>query len=362
MTCRWLEGFEQFNYGTLSLYQASGKTVISGGSIRSETLQPVGGIGNGTRSIAISTRTNDVSILRFGFSSAGGCLSWLTSRNFQATPNALLNQNMCSLRNSDGDNLVKILVDQTFENTGDYEGEIGFVVGNTKIFSNLPVSLLNWQRWTLVYETSGTNVTAVRFYVGAILEVDWAGSIDVGDAATDRVVIGGEGNNTLATTMFDSFTFWDDPADEFEAIKAHWVHGLPVNAPVATTQGDWSSFDGVTTPSGDISARVADSSTTRGALTFVPDSELVLGYGDLPVGLNIDQIFAVAIWVRGQGSADFPETEAYLKSGPNDGVSTQENSEAGVTLIQTYPLDPNGNVSWTESAVNSLTVGVKVHI
>lgn len=371
MACVWVEGFEQPGY-TTAMYLADNVLAGSTGGFMlnpvtdpAQIVQPLASPdGNGSRALRVGSAANINWRVNFQPTVTQGILSFICSNPFLQS--MLFNgQRWLRIFSSTGGNIIDLIGASSATSTTGYTCNMRLFVGTTEV-STISMDLSGTPRFSIAYETSGTAVTRVTIYRNEEEVHTWTGSIVLPSVTAVAFGGGAASINTGSGWVIDSITLWDDPdpagPDVPMAIRPHWVFGRTVSLPASPTQGDWASFLDATSPSGDIAVQVAAAQSDRGALTVTADAELELaGFSPFPAGVDGD-VYGVALYVRGQGSASLVTMEAYIKSGAVDGVPVQESLASGGVVRKTYALDPDGNVPWTLSSAEASTIGIQAKV
>ena len=353
MACIHVEGFEYAGWTTAMLNQ-TGIVSGSGFSIQSgNVLEPVSLPGlNGLRYLRgggslwwVPTPPTD-----------GGIFTFLARQDSTTSINA--GARWTGLRDASGNWIVELRPLSGVNSAGGWKASFRLLVGGVQVETDIPLDLIAWEQYSIVYRVSGSDVVYVALYRGRTLLREWTGSQAVPDTVAAAFGGGGIGWSSGVAYAIDTISVWDDPVGDLaDATRMIWCLGRTVETPAAPTQGDWTSYVGATSPSGDISVQIADAQTDRGALTVTPDSELVLGFSALPAG--IEDVLCVSVSVRMQGSSTLPDGSLALRSGAATTTPTVESVEAIAVIQQSAALDPDGNVPWTIPAVDALVVVVE---
>ena len=267
-------------------------------------------------------------------------------------------QRWIGLRDTAGEYIFELVATSALNTGNGHSGAVRLLLGGVEVATGIPISLATWQHFAVVYDTSGSNVTSVVIYQNGSVIGSWSGTQAVSDVQGTSVGGSGVGPNLSAEWTLDTLAIWDDPVADLPAsLRPLWCFGRTVTSPDTPSQGDWSSFLGATSPSGNINVQINAPQTDRGALTVTADSELVLGFSTLLTG--VQDVLCVSVTVRMQGSATLTEGSLALRSGAVTTTPTIVNTMSITNIQQSAALDPDGGGPWTIPAVDALVVVVE---
>lgn len=352
MALIFCEGFElpinAAQYNDLPMHLSTGGL----GGISTNVLQPAGGTGNGFRSLELGFPESRWRInLQNEARKKQGILSFLYRMAVEVNPITTPGHTLCAVR-QDGAAIAQVRLVSYNSSTEIITLELH--AGGSQIDTfEIPYDN-SWQRIALVWDGTGANITAAVYIDGTLMASGTGGST-LADEEIDNIFFF---RIMPGPRFFDSVTLWDDPVDDLtNAISAHWVDALVCNSPAVAVTGDWDSFFNTTSPSGNISARLADNNPVgTGAKTVVPNSPLDLEFA--PMAYTPDQIFGIQPVIVTMASTALP----------NMILEVESNSTVGTTLTRAIPVrdafvnmhseDPDTGAPWTPAGVTNAIVRI----
>lgn len=299
---------------------------------------------NGYTYIMASGSQNHSFVTPLPSSYSKGILSFLWAVN----PGSSINTGISISLRGGGSDLISIRIlsaQSVFPNSG-YVMElfVGGVQVGTFLYS---LGMFNrWARWSLVWDTSGANISA-SLYRESILILSGIGGTQGSGVNIDSYKI----RNVTSSGFFayDSFTVWDNPDEDLEkATNPHWV-GCTMISPdlTGTTNGDFTNFSGLSIPGSSVefSSYLMDDRNNTGILTGISGGTVTI-----PANINyeieqVTEILALSPVSYIQG-VNLNTCSKSIISNSAESDSTSKDVSEPSFFSPIFLKDPSTNQAW----------------
>ena len=213
-----------------------------------------------------------------------------------------------------------------------------------------PVNNFNaWARWTLVWSTEGTEVTAALYREGVLVLQGTGGNQGVG-VSVDSYTFQTLGSSS-SITEFDSVTVWDNPvADIQKAKSAHWIASSPLSEDFPGLPVDnFTTFSGVTFPVATstfptLGSPLRDTDQNSGIFAVRPMTiDLPL---TLPEPTGITSVYGVAIRSLAVGTESLTTASQSIVSNGVDSPKISSDVSTFRTVVAVAEADPETEEPW----------------
>lgn len=210
-------------------------------------------------------------------------------------------------------------------------------------------------RWSLVWDASGPNVTAAIYRNDELLLSGTGGPLGSGEYLSDV-------QWQIATRSSDggslrSITVWDDPAADLNsATSPHEVSTLTLSGPTTATYGSWQSFINSSSPQGAISDRIYRidySSNVPGVKTTEINDPLDISFPRIPGKIAI---YGARGFVQGLGDEGISSLAAKITLGGIQGDEAVQNVLTKTQFNAPAILNPQADAAWQPPTYVDLVV------
>lgn len=227
---------------------------------------------------------------------SSGILSFLMFKGSPATSSLAPNPGIMVSVRGNGNDIVALRYVSTQNAFPDSGYIMELVAGGVQIGTFLyPFAMFNkWARWSIVWDTTGPNITASLYRNKELILSGTGGTSGAGvpiNSYRTRFVggISSTSINGVSTTVgliaYDSFTVWNDPVADLDAATSpHWI-GCSIVSPdtLISSNDEFKAFSGTTiTPTG-FSEFLIDSNSQTGIFTDIYNASI-----NVPVVMNYD--------------------------------------------------------------------------
>lgn len=210
----------------------------------------------------------------------------------------------------------------------------------------------------VIHDTTGSVEVRLNGSATPIINVTNVDTRNSGTGVVTAVMLGGMSGFGIGTSNHDDLVVWDTTGSENNT----WLGDLRVDSIMPTADGDTTTM---TTSSGSDHYALVDevpASGTDYVQSGTPGNKDLYQLADL----SHTPASIYAVLVAGsllKDDAGTREVAFVLKSSSTESDSANmAPSTASLRYTKVWNTDPNGNITWTKSAVDALQAGVKVTI